>query len=122
MGRFRAVPVVSGDGPRGSLLNPDEPRAVERWNGHKWEPYGVAANLAGQRPSSTRRSSSPRPRGRSHPDPAPASTANPGHPDRTATVGHGREQRCRAERQGRDPKAPSELRRTLAQGHTRQYG
>ncbi|MGW0945053.1 DUF6087 family protein [Streptomyces sp. NPDC002623] len=46
VGRLRAVPVVSGDGPRGSHLNPDAPRAIERWNGHTWEPYGFAADLA----------------------------------------------------------------------------
>ncbi|MFF4040516.1 DUF6087 family protein [Streptomyces sp. NPDC001816] len=46
IGRLRAVPVVSGDGPRASHLNPEAPRAIERWNGHMWEPYGFAANLA----------------------------------------------------------------------------
>jgi hypothetical protein len=46
IGRLRAVPVVSGDGPTASHLNPDAPRAIERWNGHMWEPYGFAANLA----------------------------------------------------------------------------
>ncbi|WP_089105190.1 DUF6087 family protein [Streptomyces hyaluromycini] len=46
IGRLRAVPVVPGDGPRASHLNPDAPRAIERWNGHVWEPYGFAANLA----------------------------------------------------------------------------
>ncbi|MDN3296332.1 DUF6087 family protein [Streptomyces ficellus] len=46
IGRLRAVPVVSGDGPKGSHLNPDAPRAIERWNGHAWEPYTLAANLA----------------------------------------------------------------------------
>ncbi|MER5515921.1 DUF6087 family protein [Streptomyces sp. NPDC002763] len=46
IGRLRAVPVVPGDGPRASHLNPDAPRAIERWNGHAWEPYGFAANLA----------------------------------------------------------------------------
>ncbi|MEH0556077.1 DUF6087 family protein [Streptomyces sp. B21-101] len=45
-GRLRAVPVVSGDGPRASHLHPDAPRAIERWNGHVWEPHGFAANLA----------------------------------------------------------------------------
>jgi hypothetical protein len=45
VGRLRAVPVVSGDGPRGTHVNPDAPRAIERWNGHSWEPYGFAANL-----------------------------------------------------------------------------
>lgn len=46
IGRLRAVPVVPGDGPRASHLNPDAPRAVERWNGHTWELYGFAASLA----------------------------------------------------------------------------
>ncbi|OIJ96717.1 hypothetical protein BIV25_17325 [Streptomyces sp. MUSC 14] len=46
IGRLRAVPVVSGDGPRASHLNPDAPRAIERWNGHMWEPYGFAPDLA----------------------------------------------------------------------------
>jgi hypothetical protein len=45
IGRLRAVPLVSGDGPSGSHLNPDAPRAVQRWNGHTWEPYGLASNL-----------------------------------------------------------------------------
>ncbi|WP_138896534.1 DUF6087 family protein [Streptomyces chryseus] len=46
IGRLRAVPIVSGDGPKGAHLNPDAPRAIERWNGHAWEPYAFAANLA----------------------------------------------------------------------------
>ncbi|MEW2303813.1 DUF6087 family protein [Streptomyces sp. NPDC006655] len=46
IGRLRAAPVVSGDGPKTSHLNPDAPRAIERWNGHTWEPYGFVANLA----------------------------------------------------------------------------
>lgn len=46
IGRLRAVPVVPGGGPRASHLNPDAPRAIERWNGHTWEPYGFAASLA----------------------------------------------------------------------------
>ncbi|MEU7416901.1 DUF6087 family protein [Streptomyces antibioticus] len=46
IGRLRAVPVAPGDGPRASHLNPDAPRAIERWNGHAWEPYGFAACLA----------------------------------------------------------------------------
>jgi hypothetical protein len=45
IGRLRAVPVVSGDGPKGSHVNPDAPRAIERWNGHAWEPDGFAPNL-----------------------------------------------------------------------------
>ncbi|MEU0192998.1 DUF6087 family protein [Streptomyces afghaniensis] len=40
------LPVVPGDGPRASHLNPDAPRAIGRWNGHTWEPYGFAAGLA----------------------------------------------------------------------------
>lgn len=46
IGRLRAVPVVSGDGLRASHLHPDAPRAIERWNGHTWEPHGFATNLA----------------------------------------------------------------------------
>ncbi|GGW33018.1 DUF6087 family protein [Streptomyces caelestis] len=46
IGRLRAVPAVPGDGPRASHLNPDAPRAIERWNGHAWELYGFAASLA----------------------------------------------------------------------------
>ncbi|MGW0880439.1 DUF6087 family protein [Streptomyces sp. NPDC002671] len=46
IGQLRAVPLVSGDGPRGSHLKPDAPRVIQRWNGHMWEPYGFAANLA----------------------------------------------------------------------------
>ncbi|MFJ2259688.1 DUF6087 family protein [Streptomyces sp. NPDC087844] len=46
IGRLRAVPLVSGDGLKGSHLNPDAPRAIQRWNGYAWEPYGFAANLA----------------------------------------------------------------------------
>ncbi|MFE6287950.1 DUF6087 family protein [Streptomyces sp. NPDC057877] len=46
IGRLRAAPVVPGDGPRASHLNPDAPRAIERWNGHAWELYGFAASLA----------------------------------------------------------------------------
>jgi len=45
IGRLRAVPVVPGDGPKASHLNPDVPRAIERWNGHAWELYGFAASL-----------------------------------------------------------------------------
>ncbi|MGP9021176.1 DUF6087 family protein [Streptomyces sp. BR1] len=46
VGRLRAVPVVSGDGPKGSHLSPDAPRAIERWNGHTWEPHGLVSSLA----------------------------------------------------------------------------
>ncbi|WP_412076931.1 DUF6087 family protein [Streptomyces xanthophaeus] len=45
IGRLRAVPIVSGDGPKGAHLNPDAPRAIERWSGHAWEPHGFASNL-----------------------------------------------------------------------------
>ncbi|MEV7787197.1 DUF6087 family protein [Streptomyces sp. NPDC088106] len=45
IGRLRAVPVMPGDGPRASHLNPDAPRAIERWNGHTWELFGFAASL-----------------------------------------------------------------------------
>ncbi|MET8014413.1 DUF6087 family protein [Streptomyces sp. NPDC005271] len=27
-------------------MNPDAPRAIERWNDYEWEPHGFAANLA----------------------------------------------------------------------------
>lgn len=46
VGRLRAVPLTSGDGPQGSHLNPDAPRVIQRWNGHAWEPHGFAADLA----------------------------------------------------------------------------
>ncbi|WP_030208313.1 DUF6087 family protein [Streptomyces bikiniensis] len=46
IGQLRAVPLVTGDGPRASHLNPDAPRAIQRWNGHLWEAHGFAANLA----------------------------------------------------------------------------
>jgi len=46
IGRLRAVPLVSGLGPKGSHLNPDAPRAIQRWNGYAWEAHGFAANLA----------------------------------------------------------------------------
>ncbi|XKK59209.1 DUF6087 family protein [Streptomyces sp. ARC32] len=46
IGRLRAVPLVTGDGPRGTHLAPDAPRVIQRWNGHVWEPHGFAANLA----------------------------------------------------------------------------
>ncbi|WP_330309908.1 MULTISPECIES: DUF6087 family protein [unclassified Streptomyces] len=45
VGRLRAVPIVSGEGPSGSHLNPDAPRAIERWNGHAWEPHTLVQNL-----------------------------------------------------------------------------
>lgn len=40
IGRLRAVPLVAGDGPRGTHLAPDAPRVIQRWNGHEWEPHG----------------------------------------------------------------------------------
>lgn len=46
IGRLRAVPIFSGEGPSGSHLKPDAPRAIERWNGHTWEPHGYAQDLA----------------------------------------------------------------------------
>ncbi|MEU2078804.1 DUF6087 family protein [Streptomyces sp. NPDC013489] len=49
IGQLRAVPLVTGDGPRASHLNPDAPRAIQRWNGHLWEAHGFAANLADAR-------------------------------------------------------------------------
>ncbi|MDX2545352.1 DUF6087 family protein [Streptomyces sp. WI04-05B] len=47
IGRLRAVPLfVTSDSPQGSHLHPATPRAIQRWNGHLWEPYGFAVNLA----------------------------------------------------------------------------
>ncbi|MFE1770579.1 DUF6087 family protein [Streptomyces sp. NPDC059008] len=46
VGRLRAIPLVTGEGPKGSHLNPDAPRAIQRWNGYSWEPHGFASNLA----------------------------------------------------------------------------
>lgn len=46
IGRLRAVPLVTGDGPKASHLNPEAPRAIQRWNGYTWEPHGTAATLA----------------------------------------------------------------------------
>lgn len=46
IGRLRAVPLVPGEGPKGSHLNPEAPRVIQRWNGYAWEPYGFASNLA----------------------------------------------------------------------------
>ncbi|MFD4575004.1 DUF6087 family protein [Streptomyces sp. NPDC058417] len=46
IGRLRAVPLVSGDDPKGAHLHPAMPRAIQRWNGYTWEPYASAANLA----------------------------------------------------------------------------
>lgn len=46
IGQLRAVPLVSGNIPRGAHLNPDAPRVIQRWNGHMWEPHGFAADLA----------------------------------------------------------------------------
>ncbi|MEV5136209.1 DUF6087 family protein [Streptomyces syringium] len=45
IGRLRAIPIVSGDSPKGSHVQPDAPRAIERWNGHDWEPYAFVASL-----------------------------------------------------------------------------
>ncbi|MFF4223162.1 DUF6087 family protein [Streptomyces abikoensis] len=46
IGRLRAVPFVSESSPQGAHLNPEAPRAIERWNGHAWEPYTLVPNLA----------------------------------------------------------------------------
>ncbi|ANW17065.1 hypothetical protein I3J09_01850 [Streptomyces clavuligerus] len=46
IGRLRAVPFTPGPGPRGAHLCPQAPRAIERWNGHLWEPYAVVSSLA----------------------------------------------------------------------------
>ncbi|MFC8710071.1 DUF6087 family protein [Streptomyces sp. NPDC057197] len=69
IGQLRAVPLVTGDGPRASHLNPEAPRAIQRWNGHLWEPYGFAANLA-----EARLVLFPRAEADSEPSPAPAAT------------------------------------------------
>ncbi|MFE7513778.1 DUF6087 family protein [Streptomyces sp. NPDC057540] len=64
IGQLRAVPLVTGDGPRASHLNPDAPRAIQRWNGHLWEPHGFAANLTeAQRVLFPRAGASPAPEG-----------------------------------------------------------
>ncbi|WP_405677652.1 DUF6087 family protein [Streptomyces sp. NBC_01511] len=46
IGRLRAVPLVSDDGLKGSHLNPDAPRVIQRWNGFAWESHGTVVNLA----------------------------------------------------------------------------
>ncbi|BDM72637.1 hypothetical protein HEK616_61240 [Streptomyces nigrescens] len=46
VGRLRVIPLVTGDGPKGSHLNPDAPCAIQRWNGYSWEPHGFASDLA----------------------------------------------------------------------------
>ncbi|UYB40629.1 DUF6087 family protein [Streptomyces sp. Je 1-4] len=46
IGRLRAVPLVPKEGLKGSHLNPEAPRAIQRWNGYAWEPHGFASNLA----------------------------------------------------------------------------
>ncbi|MER6910249.1 DUF6087 family protein [Streptomyces sp. NPDC000594] len=46
IGRLRAVPFLDGPGPRGAHLRPEAPRAIERWNGHLWEPYTLVSSLA----------------------------------------------------------------------------
>lgn len=46
IGRLRAAPVTCGEGPKGSHVNPDAPRVIERWNGHAWELHTIASNLA----------------------------------------------------------------------------
>ncbi|MET7905963.1 DUF6087 family protein [Streptomyces sp. NPDC005355] len=46
VGRLRAAPVVPDGAPKASHLNPDAPRAIERWNDYEWESHGFAANLA----------------------------------------------------------------------------
>ncbi|MET7934784.1 DUF6087 family protein [Streptomyces sp. NPDC005322] len=51
----------SPTGPQGLPLNPDAPRAIERWNDYEWEPHGFAANWPRRRPSSTRRPTNSRP-------------------------------------------------------------
>ncbi|GAB2720260.1 DUF6087 family protein [Kitasatospora kifunensis] len=46
IGKLRATPVVTGDGPKGAHVNPNAPRVIERWNGHLWEPYALVCDLA----------------------------------------------------------------------------
>ncbi|MFJ2903047.1 DUF6087 family protein [Streptomyces sp. NPDC087212] len=47
VGRLRAVHLTAGEGdPRGFHVNPDAPRIIQRWNGHLWEPYAFASDLA----------------------------------------------------------------------------
>lgn len=45
VGRLRAVPMAPGPA-RAAHVEPDKPRAIERWNGYAWQPYTVAANYA----------------------------------------------------------------------------
>ncbi|WP_228033927.1 DUF6087 family protein [Streptomyces spongiae] len=100
IGGLRAVPMVSGDGPRASHLQPDAPRAIERGNGHAWEPHGFAANPAEAKAVLYPEAREPRirlmARCRSHSAPAPASTVSLRRPGRTVVVGGGRDQRHRA--------------------------
>ncbi|MBW1597023.1 DUF6087 family protein [Streptomyces sp. JJ38] len=46
IGRLRAVHAVTGEGPRGTHVDPEAPRVIERWNGYAWEPHLFAASLA----------------------------------------------------------------------------
>jgi hypothetical protein len=46
IGRLRAVPLTPGGAPGGAHVHPHAPRAIQRWNGHTWEPYALAADLA----------------------------------------------------------------------------
>jgi hypothetical protein len=46
IGRLRASLIDPGRGPKGSHLEPDAPRAIERWNGHVWELHAIVPNLA----------------------------------------------------------------------------
>ncbi|MCZ0970726.1 DUF6087 family protein [Streptomyces albulus] len=87
VGRLRAMLIVFGDGPRAAHLNPDAPRAIERWNGHTWEPHGFAANLAEARrilypdantdPTPAPPPANPWPRGRASIE----NQTRPGHPE-----------------------------------------
>ncbi|MFJ5779760.1 DUF6087 family protein [Streptomyces sp. NPDC093094] len=71
IGRLRAVPLASraSAGPQGAHLHPDAPRAIQRWNGHTWEPHGFAANYA-----EAQRILHPRPE---EPEAAPAAQPQP---------------------------------------------
>jgi hypothetical protein len=48
IGRLRARPITHG-GPKGAHIAPAAPRLVERWNGHAWEFFAVAEDLAAAR-------------------------------------------------------------------------
>ncbi|MEU2607652.1 DUF6087 family protein [Streptomyces albus] len=81
IGRLRAIPLVSGNRPKGSHLHPDAPRVIQRWNGHAWEFHEFAANLTeAQRIL--------------HPPPEQSSAA-PAHLPQPLSAGRGRHRRPR---------------------------